>query len=312
METNRLLHLALVSLGYSCWPTGARTSIAITSGGKVRDEGWGGWGHECIIIDLSEPSSAASDDTNAAEALFSALEDNWYVVDVGFGGQGPVRPLRLRDGEEKPGVGRMIHRTVKRGSKGRESWVVQIGQYGYPAWSGDGEPGEKAFEWMDAFQFFPRMEWNEKDFDVLNFKSGQIGGPNPGFHGMFLFCVRLLTEQEVEEEVRERGLMEEETKGPGGAVWVLNQELKMRLGEWVGVVRRFQKEEERVETLRVWFGCKVEREGIRGGRMEIREAEVGEGKGEAERKKKEEGEGDKEKEEVEDLTERWARLQDRR
>ncbi|ERF68424.1 hypothetical protein EPUS_03742 [Endocarpon pusillum Z07020] len=77
MENNTFMATVLRSLGYVLYTAGARVGNVLDDGYKG-PQGYGGWNHMLNVV---------------------TVHDQKYLVDVGFGSSGAVKPIHLKDGE---------------------------------------------------------------------------------------------------------------------------------------------------------------------------------------------------------------------
>lgn len=136
MENNNLFGTVLRSLGFDVYPTGARVNGAIDGGG----EQYGGWGHMVNIV---------------------TIEEQQYLVDVGFGGAAPSSgPLLLEDGHEavqvKPQTLRLRYTNIPDNTSSRlKMWLFEVRH-----------SEEKAF--LPCYCFNTDVEFLPADFKVMN------------------------------------------------------------------------------------------------------------------------------------------------
>lgn len=252
MEVNTVLSTVLRTLGFTIWTIGGRASLSVLTAGKDTSGGYGGWDHMASIVDL---------------------DDDFWFVDVGFGGNGPLEPIRLKHGQVVYGQGKQRHRLVKRAGARRGmdlGWAMQIGEV-----LDDGDTTEldkdvksavievaedgKRVKWSDGCNFYPQVEFTERDYAVMSFATST---KKDATFQSIMMCARMLREDEIPEE----------HKGEKGRIVILDKFLRRKIGDKLEILKEFACEEERVEALKEWFGIVVDRESIRGGRLEIKEA----------------------------------------
>lgn len=232
MENNAFFSTVLSSLGYQLYVTGARISHAVDGDPKKHPEGFAGWQHEVIIV---------------------TINDQKYLVDVGFGSQSAVHPLPLiKEGagdrvyKSVPGAEvRLVYRPIASNTDSSQSlWVLETRNKTNPAWVGG--------------YCFSELEWLPADFEIINYRTSQ--DPRSWFtHRLVL--LKILLDEETRTE-------------PVGTVILSGNVIERRLGEAKKeVVLEAKTENERIIGLRTWFGVVLlpeEERGIVGMASEIR------------------------------------------
>jgi arylamine N-acetyltransferase len=167
-----------------------------------------------------------------------------YSTDVGFGGDGPIKPLPLVDGHITPNLGsqevRLSHEVIPDFlTEPQKLWVYQYR-------NGTDRP-------WNSFYTFSETEWLPADFDVVN----TWASTNPGsFQTTTMLIVRFLRR---ESQIH-------------GKAMLVNGDVKQNLGGKTSLLMSCQTEEERVEALRSVFGITLtdeQREGIKGRATEL-------------------------------------------
>ncbi|OJI85048.1 hypothetical protein ASPTUDRAFT_189131 [Aspergillus tubingensis CBS 134.48] len=220
MENNILLYHVLRQLGFDVYLTGARL---------YRDEnnpkpGWSGWEHAVNIVTLADNSS--------------------YMLDVGYGGDGPTTPLPLvHTSIPIPNIGTQEIRLQKNGKSSGErshpsndpstnAWTYQFRNGSEQAW--------RVGYAFHELEFFPR------DFEIMNFYTSQ----NPtSFLTQRLLVIRFL--QSADGEVYGKVILDQD-------------KLKENRGGKNELVKVCNTEGERVEVLRDVFGVDLTEEERRG------------------------------------------------
>jgi arylamine N-acetyltransferase len=169
-----------------------------------------------------------------------------YVLDVGFGGDGPTKPLPLVHGRAVRNLGtqevRLVREHIPLQTLRTEESKLWIYQYRNGA----------DLDW-NSFYAFAEFEFLHDDFEVVNWYTGC--SPE-SFQKRIPMVVKFLR-REVEggeEEVYGKRMMVTGT-------------VKENLGGKTKVVQECGTEDERIEALQRWFGItftKEERDGIRG------------------------------------------------
>lgn len=196
--------------------------------------GYGGWRHLVNIVTLSDGSK--------------------WSLDVGFGGDGPTKPLPLSDGAVSTNLGAQEVRLVK-------DWIpTQLHRTEESkVWVYEYRNG-KDREW-NAFYAFSETEAMEGDFDHLNWYTG--------FHPESFQTYRCIIVKFLQ---RKKG----DGSGDGeiyGKRMLINGTVKENLGGRTSVVEECKTEEERVRALGKWFDITLteeEKEGIKGWGTELR------------------------------------------
>ncbi|KAE8143422.1 arylamine N-acetyltransferase 1 [Aspergillus pseudotamarii] len=132
MENNILFHHVLLFLGFEGYLAGARLFRV----GDGKSAGWSGWEHSVNIVTLDQQK---------------------YLVDVGYGGNGPRSPLPLVKGSIHKNIGTQTMRLVYEplpGSRQRQ-WIYQTR-------NAEDQP------WIHNYTF-TEIEFFQRDFEVMSF-----------------------------------------------------------------------------------------------------------------------------------------------
>jgi arylamine N-acetyltransferase len=180
------------------------------------------------------------------------IDGERYLVDVGFGSNGPTHPIPLQDGVEFDGVsparGRLQYRKLdEHTDPNQRVWLYSVRADG-----GDDTP------WKDMYHFV-ETEFLPGDFEVMNLAT--MTAPQSFFVQRVMCMCTILDEQ------KER---------PVGLLILHRDYVKRRLGDESKIVERFDTEEQRVAALRKYFGIVLsveEQKAIRGLASEIRPKE---------------------------------------
>ena len=168
-----------------------------------------------------------------------AVGDQKYLVDVGFGSNGPHQPIPLAPEVEFHNVGeqsgRLLYGPISQHTSRRQSlWQYEICH-------GDGN-------WIPAY-CFTETEFFPEDFAMMNYFMSTSRESWFTFH---VVCVRMLLDEEGEKIV--------------GDLTLFNDTLKRRLGATSEVVQSLASDDERVAALKEFFNIPVSpagRDGIR-------------------------------------------------
>ncbi|CAJ2509633.1 Uu.00g146590.m01.CDS01 [Anthostomella pinea] len=214
MEANSLFHTVLLSLGFAVYVAGAQV--------YEPSEGIYGFSHCVNIVTIGGVR---------------------YIVDVGFGANGPVGPVPLEAGLEhahvEPARVRLLHEPIpQQTDQGCRVWIYQHCDI----------RGMNLSPWTSNTSFFTRK------VVVVRFTTDQEddgdSGPGPGSAG---------TEAVAEGAV-------------DGALILFEDSLKWRRGGETKLEIKFETESMRVDALRRYFGIELDdedREAIRGTVSEI-------------------------------------------
>ncbi|OKL60870.1 hypothetical protein UA08_03361 [Talaromyces atroroseus] len=223
METSVLFNHILRGLGFRAYLTGARI--------RPRKDGipqgpYSGWCHVVNIIVLPDGSR--------------------YSCDVGFGGDGPTKPLPLISGNTIVNLGLQEVRFQYKVIPGyltepQKLWVYQYRNGATKPWS--------------SFYAFGEDEWLPRDFEAINYWTSTY----PGNHQTYtMLIVRFLKRPD---------------SGIYGKVMLVNGDVKQNLGGKTSLLLTCKTEDERIEVLKSTFNITLtdeEREGIKGRVAELR------------------------------------------
>lgn len=170
-----------------------------------------------------------------------------YMLDVGFGGNGPVRPLLL-DAEYsltqgiEPAELRLVKRNIPQNSDpGQELWVYE-------------HRNDRRSEWL-AMYCFTELEFLSQDYEMMSFWTSQSRKT--------WFTYRIVVVKMIMEEGKLVGTM-----------MLVGGDLKRRVRDETEHLRACKNEKQRVEALSEWFGIKLsdlEKAGIKGMVTELKE-----------------------------------------
>lgn len=182
------------------------------------------------------------------------LEDgSRYVLDVSFGGDGATKPIELKEGATIRNMGTQDARLVRdfipgqteRTEEYRKWWVYQCR-------NGHDKP------WISFYVFTDLLEWQQADFEISNHFASSAASHQTR-HVLVVKFLRRASEETGEQEVYGKRTMVQAT-------------VKENLGGKTQLVKECKNEQERLETLREWFGIGVtreEEEAMRGFQSEI-------------------------------------------
>ncbi|KAF3481370.1 putative N-acetyltransferase family protein [Arthroderma uncinatum] len=223
VENTGLFEIVLRTLGFQFYPSGGRVSKSLAPGPENAD--FFGFGHKILIVIIDKIK---------------------YMVDVGFGPQGPTQPLVMRDDE--PDVSGFFQMSLVRKSISINTDAAQRPwQYRYRK--------DTDSEWVVAYCFYD-IEFLPEDFGVMNWWTSQH--PRSGFTQGIIFTIFLLNEAEDDIE---------------GNLMLLKDVIKVNRNGNVEILKNLKSEEERVAALKEFFNVHLqpmEIRGIRGKSTEIK------------------------------------------
>ncbi|KAK4222041.1 arylamine N-acetyltransferase, pineal gland isozyme NAT-3 [Podospora fimiseda] len=220
MEVNAFFACVLRSLGYNL----------INVGGRVKGpDGYKGWDHMLNLVKINNKR---------------------YVVDVGFGSNGPLFPYPLEHDHEFVGIasarGRLQYRTVDQlTDPDQKVWVYSIKQ-------NDETP------WSEAYCFV-ELEFMPGDFEVMNLRT--MTSPR-SFFVQNVMCMRILLDgRELDAK-------------PIGKLILHRDFVKKIVGDETEEVQKLESEAQRVLALEKYFGIRLsqrEEKAIKGLASELKD-----------------------------------------
>lgn len=226
MENNGFFGTVLRSLGFTVCSAGARVNAAADGTGE--DDGWQGWSHMVNIVAL--PSG------------------HKYMLDVGFGANGPIQPLLLDPSAAAsttkhiaPAEARLVHGNIPHSTDpGQKLWQYQ-------------HRVDPHAEWQSMY-CFTELEFLPQDYEVMSFWASQ--SRNSWFTYRVVAVKMILEEDEVV-----------------GTMVLGGSDVKRRERGNTEHLRTCRTEKERVQALEEVFDLRLtdeERRGIRGMVTELR------------------------------------------
>ncbi|KAI1498005.1 hypothetical protein F5X99DRAFT_395054 [Biscogniauxia marginata] len=235
MEANTLFHTVLLSLGFHVFMAGARVHGA----GANR---YGGFSH-CVNI--------------------VGVAGRRYVLDVGFGANGPAGPLPLEEGREHAHAGpaarvRLVREAIpQQVDQGFKVWIYQLRIGPDAAWTPmycfvDFEFLLEDIRCMNLSPWKSETSFFARKVLVTRFTTNREadGGPGPGSPG--------------EESIKEGRI--------DGAIILWENSLKWRRDGETKLEIKLENENQRIDALRRYFGIELDeedREAIKGTVSEI-------------------------------------------
>ncbi|KAF7507739.1 hypothetical protein GJ744_010168 [Endocarpon pusillum] len=216
MENNTFMATVLRSLGYILYTAGARVGYVLGDGYKG-PQGYGGWGHMLNIV---------------------TVHDQKYMVDVGFGSSGAVKPIHLKDGEivqsVPPARQRLVYQAIAQlTNASQKMWVFEV-QFSPES------------SWIPQY-CFSEVEFLPEDFRVMNYFTSQS---RTSWFTQWLVMTKVI--------------LDSERKKPVGSLILSGNELKHRLHGHSETLVICVTEAERVSMLEKYFDVKLEPDEIRG------------------------------------------------
>ncbi|KAL8973801.1 MAG: hypothetical protein Q9197_001955 [Variospora fuerteventurae] len=221
MENNAFFGTVLRGLGWEVTSVGARVCLGVDGGDRGK---YGSWSHMTNIITIS---------------------DKKYMVDVGFGNNGPTAPILLEENTIHENLGltqmRLVRSKIEEQTDGDQRlWVYQIRH------SPNGE-------WEPTY-CFTETEFLPQDYEMMNFWTSQSRRS--------FFTYSILMAKMIMEDGR---LI--------GTVTMKDGEAKKRVGNEAVDTKTCKSEKERLEVFKEWFGIwltQEEERGIRGTVAELK------------------------------------------
>lgn len=215
-----------------------------------------------------------------------------WSCDVGFGGDGPTSPLRLRSSgsgaeqleEPEPEVvsnlgaqdvrlRRGVFPGTVRGDANRV-WFYEYRNGGGGGVGGSGQEGAAAEKQWNTYYAFGEAEASQWDLECANW---WVAGHPESFQRRQVLAVKFLRDDEAQPQPPSPGGQETGdvvVVSVVGKMMLADGVLKRNMGGRTEVVKVCRSEEERVEVLREVFGIVLteeERLGIRGFETELRQ-----------------------------------------
>ncbi|BDD58948.1 hypothetical protein MAP00_004184 [Monascus purpureus] len=225
MENSGLFGTVLRSLGYDAYFVGARVNEAVqpvAAGRNWKGPKFDGWNHMVNLV------------TIGAEQ---------YLVDVGFGSNGPHSPIPLVAGHVFFNYGKQNGR-LRRGSL-----LQHVNSHGQELWHYEIQNGDDSAPWTPAYSF-TEVEFTPDDFEMINFFTST--------HKSSWFTIHIVVS---------RMLLDDGGDEIIGDLTLFNDEVKRRIGATAERIEKLESEDERVAALEKYFQIRLsksERAAIRG------------------------------------------------
>ncbi|AEO55696.1 hypothetical protein MYCTH_2299783 [Thermothelomyces thermophilus ATCC 42464] len=231
MEVNTFFAAILRTLGFTLY----------SAGGRVRGpNGYKGWDHMVNIV---------------------TIDGQRYLVDVGYGSNGPPHPIPLRHDHEFIGVaptqGRLQYRRLEEHTDpSQRVWVFSTRE-------------DENAAWKDQYNFV-EIEFLPCDFEVMNLRT--MTTPR-SFFVQNVMCVWTLLGPAGPEGGKLEDGGDPETAGPVGLLILHRDYVKQRVGAESRIIEQLESEEQRIAALEKYFGIVLspeEQRAIRGLASELR------------------------------------------
>ena len=168
-----------------------------------------------------------------------SIDNKRWLVDVGFGPDGPIEPVLLEDGAVSPGAGMQVLRLQRRNiaentNADQRLWVLEYRRHADSPWA--------------SLYCFTELEFLPQDFAYMNHATSTM---RTSWFTTSVVCSRTIVES---DEVV-------------GSVILQDKELKMRRDGETKVLVKFETELQRVKALTDWYGISLtedEHRGIKG------------------------------------------------
>ena len=162
-----------------------------------------------------------------------------FLLDVGFGANGPTQPLPLVANEVSPGVLpqelRLVYEKIEENTNpDQRLWIYQSRNTPHD-------------EWMPTY-CFTELEFLPQDYEIMSFYTSQSR------KSMFTYRIMVVKMELEDEQVT-------------GTLILIGGELKRRVGGKTEKLETCNTEKERVQALKKWFGIELkdeEKRGIKG------------------------------------------------
>ena len=223
MENNCFFGTVLRSLGYKVYPVGARVHGSVNGGSS--EAPYSGFSHMANLVRMRDGDGDG--------------DERVYMVDVGFGIDGPVRPLLLRKDSMERGIGGSWMRLRAENIADNTDREQKLWIYATK------DPADGV--WRKRY-CFTELEFLPQDYEVMNFYT------STNLRSWFTQVVVVLKMIMEEGEIV-------------GTISMLGGEVKRTIKGRSEVVAQATSERNRVMALEDWFGVRLQEgeiEGIKG------------------------------------------------
>ncbi|KAF2228256.1 hypothetical protein BDZ85DRAFT_175623, partial [Elsinoe ampelina] len=223
MELNMIFHLLLGRLGFQTYMTGARLGQDCGDG-----EAFSGWRHSIIVVII--PGSGSEPPAR-------------YMVDVGFGGDGPVLPIPLIHDTTLPNLGTQEMRLTFGPIERLSSAPPEVQPHLWSYWTRN----TKEHAWRRQF-CFSLLEFTSEDFKVINHFASTH---EESIQTKKLMVVKFLADSNgTSRSVGDCRIT--------GKLILVNETLKINTGGRSKILRVCSTEEERVDVLKDHFDISID------------------------------------------------------
>lgn len=159
MENNGFFNTVLRSLGYDVYSAGARINNNMNSGREVE---YGGWYDICS----NEYEGLTAAERNRGHMInLVNLDGQAYMVDVGFGADGPLQPMPLKDGHVQSGLEPhsmrlRLENIAQNTCSSQRLWVYQHRRDDQSPW--------------EPLHCFSELEFIPQDYEVMNYATSTL------------------------------------------------------------------------------------------------------------------------------------------
>lgn len=185
--------------------------------------------------------------------------DDIHLVDVGFGVTGPVRPIRLLEGEVVAGAAPPEEHRIRRGRHPLTA-LEPTSELALDWWL-EFRCGKYQPEWRVAYQF-STVEMFTEDRETLNFALSQRAGLGPFWD--FVICISHFVVEEDENN---------NNGGSLGRLVLFGNKIDKRIGDTNEKVETLSTDAERIKALGSLFNLHIPVEGAK--YIEGRSAQLG-------------------------------------
>lgn len=176
------------------------------------------------------------------------------MTDVGFGGDGPLKPLPLTDGKVSLNLFTQEVRLMRdfipgqsERSPGKELWIYQYRNNPQHAWN-------------SFYAFSELVEFTQSDCEIINWYTGSHPSNLQTFTVLIVKFLRRVSDDGVHEEVY-------------GKRMLVDGVVKENSGGRTIIVETCETEAQRVQAIKTWFGISLDRQevdSIQGRKTELR------------------------------------------
>ncbi|KAH8696440.1 putative N-acetyltransferase family protein [Talaromyces proteolyticus] len=218
LENNGLFGTVLRSLGYNAYSAGARVNEAaqpVAAGKNWKGPKFDGWNHMVNLVTIGI---------------------NQYLVDVGFGSNGPHSPIPLVAGKTFFNYGKQTGRL-------RQGTLLQHvnSSHQQELWHYEFQNGDETAPWTPAYAF-TEVEFTPDDFEIINFF---MSTHRSSWFTFYVVLSRMILDDAGEQII--------------GDLTLFNDEVRRRVGGTVELLQKLELEDDRVAALDKYFQIRLSR-----------------------------------------------------